>query len=145
METAQGFIKVNSNSDEKERLELVEKKVGIQRKRLEIKKEKLRLNMMIIEKDKEQLELTEKRVAIQNSRLDNLRIRLELQDFDLNRQIEAERMLNNKIFALMFTLAVSSIDDERTILGSEPFYVPILRGDRREIALSKLTELITKL
>jgi hypothetical protein len=40
---------------------------------------------------------------------------------------------------------INTIDEDRTILGSEPFYKPLLSGKNKEIAMNKLMELISTL
>lgn len=130
---------------EKERLELVEKKVEIQKKRLEIKKEKLSMDKMILEKTKENLVMTEKKVAIRTKRLENKRAILDMEELLTNRILETDRLLNDKIFSLLMTLSFSVIDEERTILGSEPFRTLLLKGRHRNETLNKLMELIKKL
>ncbi|MBN8835600.1 MAG: hypothetical protein BGO53_02220 [Sphingobacteriales bacterium 39-19] len=127
---------------EKERLELIEKKVEIKKKRIEVEKEKLSLAKMLVEKDKEFLELMDKKLAINSKRLDNKKSKIEIDDLVVNRNLENQRLQNDKIFQLLFSLIVTTIDEERTILGSEPFYTPVIAGERREIVLKKLMELI---
>jgi hypothetical protein len=130
---------------ERERLELIEKKVEIQKKRLEIRKEKLSMNKKMQEKEKEYLELADKKLSIRNKRLENKRAKLDMEELLTNRILESERLLNDKIFSLLHSLAVTVIDEERTILGSEPFYTPIIGGKRRDILLDKLMELVKRI
>ena len=130
---------------EKERLELVEKKVEIQKKRLEIKKEKLSMRKITLEKEKEQLDLADKKVSIRSKQLENKKTKLDMDELLANRNLEACRLVNDKIFSLLLTLSVTVIDEERTILGSEPFKTLLLNGKRRDESLDKLMELIKKL
>jgi len=133
---------VTNKITEKEQLELAEKKVEIQKKRLEIKKVKLTIEKMIFDKSKEQIEIAEKKVAVRSKQLENKRTILDMEEMRTNRNLESERLLNDKIFSLLFSLMFTVIDEERTILGSEPFYTPIIKGERREIAITKLMDCI---
>ncbi|HUM97869.1 MAG TPA: hypothetical protein PK275_08420 [Chitinophagaceae bacterium] len=139
-----GIIKIKKLT-EKERLELIEKKVEIQKKRQEIRKEKLSMQKLILENENEQLELTDKKVCIRNKRLDGKRSILEMDELKSKRRLQTEGMLNEKIISLLLSLAISVPDEERTILGSEPFETLLLKGKRRDEALNKLIELIKKL
>ena len=130
---------------EKERLELIEKRVEIQKKRLDIRKEKMEMSKLVVETEKEQLDLIEKRVEIRSKQLDNKKSRLDIDELDLRNKREVDRVISNKIFSILFPLMVSTIDADRTILGSEPFYTPLLSGKNKEIAMNKLMDLITKL
>jgi hypothetical protein len=130
---------------EMERLELVEKKVEIQKKRLEIKKEKISMSKIALEKEKEHLDLLDKKVSIQTKELENKKAELDMEEIHVNRIFDADRMLNDKIFSVLIALVSKTIDDERTIMGSEPFYTPLIKGKHRDIALNKLMDLITKL
>lgn len=130
---------------EKERLELIEKKVEIQKKRLEIKKEKLSMSKLFFEKEKELLDLSDKKVSIRTKELENKKAKLDMEELLVNRNLDADRLLNDKIFSLLLTLYVSVIDEDRTILGSEPFKTLLLQGKRKDETLDKLMDLIKKL
>jgi hypothetical protein len=128
------FLQVEIN--EKDQLELIEKRVEIQKKRLEIKKQKMEMCKLGVETEKEQLDLIEKQVEIQAKQLENKKI-----EFDL---IEIE-FKNKREVSILFPLMINTIDADRTILGSEPFYKPLLTGRNKEIAMNKLMNLITNL
>lgn len=128
-----------------DRLELVDKKVEIIKKRLEIKKERMSISKMYLEKEKELLDLVDKEVSISTKKLENRKAELEMEEVLINRKHDEDRVQSDKLFSVMFTLIVSTIDSERTILGSEPFYTPLLDGRNKEIALNKLMDLIIKL
>ena len=115
------------------------------KKRQEIRKEKLSMQKLILENENEQLELTDKKVCIRNKRLDGKRSILEMDELKSKRRLQTEGMLNEKIISLLLSLAISVPDEERTILGSEPFETLLLKGKRRDEALNKLIELIKKL
>lgn len=145
METVKQETTEAKKPTEKERLEIVEKKVEIQKKRMEVKKEKLSMAKMLLDKDKEFLELAEKKLSLTNKRIENRKIKEEVEDIIGNRENESQRMLNDKIFSVLISLVSKTIDEDRTILGSEPFYKPLISGHNREIVTKKLIELITKL
>lgn len=145
METVNREITEEKKLTEKKRLELVEKRVEIQKKRLEIKKEKLSIRKIILEKEKEHLDLTDKKVSIRTKQLENKKAKLDMEELLLKRNLDADRLLNDKIFSVLFSLIVNTIDEERTVLGSEPFYVPLLIGENKDTALNKLLDLINKL
>lgn len=50
----------------------------------------------------------------------------------------------SKVTELRQVLSTHYIDDDRTILSSDPFYVPIVTGKNRDIVLNKLIEIIKK-
>lgn len=143
METVKHLTSELKRPTEKERLELVEKKVEIQKKRLEIKKEKISMSKIALEK--EYLDLLDKKVSIRTKELENKKAELDMEEILVNRNFDVDRMLNDKIFSVLLTLASKTIDEDRTILGSEPFYKPLISGHNREIVIQKLIELITKL
>ena len=145
MKTSKQKLVKENKSPEKEQLELIEKRVDIQRKRLEIKKEKLNMDKIVLDKDKEALELHDKRISIHNKYLESRRAKLDMKELLANRNHESERILNDKIFSLSFSLTMITVDEERSILGSEPFLTPVLSGERREIVLDKLIEIIAKM
>jgi hypothetical protein len=130
---------------EKERLELIEKRLEIQKKRLDIKKERFSINKFAVETEKEQLDLAVKKVEIRSKQLENKKLKLDLEDIYHQRISNEIHLVSNKIFSVLFPLMVSTIDDERTILGSEPFYKPLLTGKHKDKAMNKLMELINQL
>lgn len=130
---------------EKEKLELTEKRVEIQKKRLDIKKEKMEMSKLGVETEKEQLDLIEKQVEIEAKQLENKKSEFELMENSTKIKRDFDKMVNDKIFSVLFPLMINTIDVDRTILGSEPFYTPLLSGKNKEIAMNKLMDLITKL
>jgi hypothetical protein len=132
-------------ANEKAQLELIEKKVEIQKKRLEIRKEKLLIGKIILEKEKELLDLKERAVSIQSKELQNIKAKNDIDEIPIERNLEKDKLLNDKIFSVLLSLICNTINDERTILGSEPFYEPLLKEGHKEKALNKLMELINKL
>lgn len=145
METVKHLTSEFNKPTEKERLELIEKRVEIQKKRLEIKKEKISMSKIALEKEKEHLDLLDKKVSIQTKELENKKAELDMEEIIVNRNHDVDRMLNDKIFSVLISLVSKTIDEDRTILGSEPFYKPLISGHNREIVTKKLIELITKL
>lgn len=133
-----------SKTAEKERLEIIEKRVDIQKKRIEARKEKMSIEKMRFEKQKEILDLTEKKISIQGKRLEHKRMEILMKELSIEIDCQLERSLTDKIFTLLVSLTAKTIDDEKTILGSEPVYTPVLSGMNRDIVLNKLMELIEK-
>ena len=115
----------------KEQLELIEKRVEIQRKRFDIKKEKISMEKMVVEKEKEQIGIA--------------KTKLDMEKLLHDKNVEDEKLLNSKMFSVLIALCSRTIDEERTILGSEPFYTPLISGKNRDIAIDKLMELIKRL
>lgn len=138
-------IPLQIDLSEKEKLELIEKRVEIQKKRLEIKKEKMEISKLGVETEKEQLDLIEKQVEIEAKQLENKKSEFELMENSIKNKRDFDKMVNDKIFSVLFPLMINTIDEDRTILGSEPFYTPLLSGKNKEIAMNKLMDLITKL
>lgn len=143
MNDVENFNNVKVNT--KEKLELIDKRVEIQKKRLEIKKQKMELNKLGIETEKEQLDLIEKTVQIQVKQLEIKMSKIDLKEVDLKNKREYDKMVNDKLFSVLFPLMMNTIDEDRTILGSEPFYTPLLTGKNKETAMNKLMELINQL
>lgn len=137
------FLQVEIN--EKEKLELIEKRIEIQKKRLDIKKEKMEMSKLGVETEKEQLDLIEKQVEIEAKKLENKKSEFDLIENSIKSKRDFDKMVNDKIFSVLFPLMINTIDEDRTILGSEPFYTPLLSGKNKEIAMNKLMELIIKL
>lgn len=94
---------------EKERLELIEKKVEIKKKRVEIQKEILNMDETSMRK----------------------KIALDEQSLTLN-----------KIWELGHLLGAVTVDEDRTIVGSEPFLIRTMSEDSRQIIESKIMRLI---
>jgi hypothetical protein len=137
------IIKVKTT--EKEKLELIDKRVEIQKKRIDIKKVKMEVGKIIVETEKDQLDLIEKKVEIRSQQLENKKAKMELEDFQIDRISRSNRLISDKIWSVLIPLMVSTVDEDRTILGSEPFYTPLLKGRHKETAMNKLMELINQL
>lgn len=71
--------------------------------------------------------------------------KIDLKEVDLKNKREYDKMVNDKLFSVLFPLMMNTIDEDRTILGSEPFYTPLLTGKNKETAMNKLMELINQL
>jgi len=145
METLGNKLTEAQNITERDRLDLIDKRVEIQKKRLEIRKERMSMERFFLEKEKEQLELAEKQVEIQGKLIENNKAEFDIEELIKSRNIESERLLNDKIFSLLLSLIATTIDENKTILGSEPFFKPILVGEKREIVITKLLEIIKKI
>lgn len=145
METQKQDLTEVEKLTEKEQLEIVEKKVEIQKKRLEIKKEKMTMSKITLEKEKELLDVSDKKLSIRAKQLEIKKTKLDMEELLAKGSHEADRLLIDKLFTVLISLNATTIDEERTILGSEPFYTPILGGKNRDLALIKLMDLIKKL
>ncbi len=93
---------------------------------------------------KEQLELLEKKVEIQKKRMEIKKEMVNIDEIIGGRKIalDEQKSIIDKISVLSTVLTEYTIDNERTILGSEPYLVPIITGKNREILTSKLLELV---
>ena len=97
--------------------------------------------------EKERLEIIEKKVDIQKKKIELKKEKLNTDEIVLRRKISAEEqtLLIDKISQLRCVLADWTIDDERTIMASEPFLKPLISDRNRLIVTNKLIELINKL
>jgi hypothetical protein len=100
-----------------------------------------------IKSEKERLELIDKRVDIQKKRLEVRKEKLNMDEKKLKSSIaiDEQKLLLDKIGSLKNLLGDITIDDERTIMGSEPFYKPTINGRDRNIVANKLIDLVAKL
>lgn len=98
------------------------------------------------QKEKERLELMEKRVEIQKKRMEIKKEKLTMDEILVRRNIslDEQKLLIEKITELRNALTDWVVDDERTIMASDPFLTPILTGERREVVIRKLIELIKR-
>jgi hypothetical protein len=70
-------------------------------------------------------------------------------DAEIHKQkAETEKCMDDveiaKVAELRHVLTSHYIDDDRSVMGSEPFFVPLLTGKNRDIVLSKLLEIINE-
>lgn len=142
METPEEHIVV---TNEKEKLDLIEKKVDIRKKILEIQKEKLDFEIRSNQKEKQQLEFEEKKASVKSLEMATRCTQLHMEETIWNRNLERARLLNDKFFSVLVALSADTIDTDRTLLASEPYYKPLIEGKNREIALKKLMMLIEKI
>lgn len=98
-------------------------------------------------KEKERLELVEKKVEIQKKRVEIKKEQLNMDEIIVRRNIalEEQKVLIDKISELRYVLTDWIVDEDRTIMASEPFLTPTIVGERREIVIRKLMELIKKI
>ena len=98
-----------------------------------------------VELDK--LELIEKKIEIRKKRLELKKDKLDIDTTLLRNEIsiDNQKLQMDKIFHLKVLLSGMTIDSERTILSSEPFYVQLLEGGRREVVMRKLMEIVKEL
>lgn len=112
---------------------------------METEKKELEISPFKTERDR--LELVDKKVEIQKKRVEIKREKLNMDETILRRKIavEEQRMLLEKISELRYLLSDWTVDEERTLMASEPFLTPTILGERREFVLRKLMELIKKI
>lgn len=96
--------------------------------------------------EKERLDIVEKKIDIQKKRVELKKEKLNIDEIVLRRKVslEEQKVLIDKISELRAILSDWTIDDERTIMASEPFIKATIEGVQREIVLHKLMELIKK-
>lgn len=96
--------------------------------------------------EKERLELLDKKVEIQKKRVEIKKEQLNIDETIIKRSIglDEQKTLIDKIESLRNVLNDWTIDDERTIMASEPFLKPLVDGEQREVVLRKMMELIRK-
>ncbi|MBX7205284.1 MAG: hypothetical protein K1X81_07650 [Bacteroidia bacterium] len=95
-----------------------------------------------------------KRLEIADKRIDIQKKKLEVKKEKSNHaqvmeqsqlRLDEKRLLIQKISELRFLLTDYVVDDERAIIGSEPFYKPTITGLNREKITLKLMDLIDQL
>lgn len=93
------------------------------------------------------LEIADKRVDIQKKKLEVKKEKSNhAQAMEQSQlRIEEQRLLIQKITELRYLLTDFIIDDERVVLGSEPFYKPTITGINREKIILKLMGLLAQL
>lgn len=96
---------------------------------------------------KKKLELKEKKAEIQKLFVEIKKEKLLIEASIYNREIgiDLQKLNLYKINTLSVLLGDITVDSERTILGSEPFLIPTIGGQRREVLLDKIMELVVKL
>ena len=93
----------------------------------------------------EQLFITEKKVGIQMMRLEIENEKLKLREIEPRRiAIDEQHTLIGKVSELRCLLSDSTINEEKTLFGSEPVYKSILDDEERKLVKIKLRELIKK-
>lgn len=93
----------------------------------------------------EQLFITEKKVAIRKMRIEIENEKLQLQEIEPRRiTVDEQHILVQKVSELRCLLSDSTIDEEKTIFGSEPVYKSTIDEEERKMVKAKLRELIKK-
>lgn len=97
--------------------------------------------------EKERLDIIEKKIDIQKKRVELKKEKLNVEEIILRRKVslEEQKVLIDKVSQLRALLSEWTIDEERTVMASEPFLKPMILGRNRLIATNKLMELINKL
>ena len=112
----------------RERLELSEKRLDIQRKKKEMV-----------------LDITDKKTEIRRKRLEMQKDLLTVPELEKAKiALEEQRLLLDKATELSNILATITVDESKTVVGSEPALTPILDEGERDIVKMKLMELILK-
>lgn len=96
--------------------------------------------------EKERLDIIEKKIDIQKKRVELKKEKLNIDEIVLRRKVslEEQKVLIDKVSQLRSLLSEWTIDEERTVLASEPFLKPMIVGRNRLITTNKLMELISK-
>ena len=93
--------------------------------------------------EKERLEIIEKKVDIQKKRMDLRKERQAFKELDKRKiMIDEQKLLIDKVGELRYLLSGLTIDEERTIFGSEPMLKSIISSDGRKMVTLKLNELL---
>lgn len=93
----------------------------------------------------EQLFITEKKVGIRKMRLEIENEKLKLREIEPRRiAVDEQYIVVQKISELRCLLSDVTINEEKTIFGSEPIYKSILDEEERKMVKIKLRELIKK-
>ena len=108
-----------------EKLELLDRKIDIRRKRSGL-----------------DLELLDKKMDIRKKKIEIQREIQELEEFESSKHLAEQQILLHKVEMLKEVLTASAIDENRTIIGGEPFMTPLLNDLDRDIVKEKLILLI---
>ena len=93
----------------------------------------------------EQLFITEKKIGIQKMRLEIENEKLKLREIEPRRiAVDEQHTLIGKVSELRYLLAYSTINEEKTLFGSEPIYKSILDEEEKQLVKTKLRELIKR-
>ena len=93
----------------------------------------------------EQLFITEKRVGIRKMRVEIENEKLKLREIEPRRiAVDEQHTLIGKVSELRCLLTYSTINEEKTLFGSEPVYKSILDEEETKLVKTKLRDLIKK-
>jgi len=93
----------------------------------------------------------EHKAAMDKLELESKKIELEEQqraleyDSNFKRQDERDKLNIEKFMSLTFALSLTTVDADRTILGSEPFQRPLFNSEEEQIVKLKLMEIVGRL
>ncbi len=95
----------------------------------------------------DKMDLTSKKLEIQMKRVELRKERIKIDQLISGEEAvkEKKKQILEEISELRYLLSDWMIDEERTILGSEPFIKPVLNGVERQIVLKKLMSLINNI
>src|ERR1035437_7778244 len=89
--------------------------------------------------EKEKLEIIEKKVDIQKKRIELRKEQIAFKELDKRKiMIDEQKLFIDKVGQLKSLLSALTIDEERTIFGSEPMFKCIISSDGRKIVTTKL-------
>tara|TARA_R110000868_G_scaffold360225_2_gene622266 strand:- start:584 stop:832 length:249 start_codon:yes stop_codon:yes gene_type:complete len=66
------------------------------------------------------------------------------EEYVLDLEEQLAHLLVTKVDSIIYLLECSNVDTDRTILGSEPYYTPVLNEEEQIIVKRKLLELINQ-
>ena len=66
------------------------------------------------------------------------------EEYLIDTEEQLAHLLITKVDSLVYLLECSNVDPDRTIMGSEPFYKPILNDEESYVVKRKLLELISQ-
>lgn len=132
----------NSDTSFFEWLELEERKNAekILRNANAIENEKLYTRKLETEIEKLNIEILRDKVLMHGDKLRNTKEQVQLE-----METRKTENIKSKLYFLREVLTDNILDKERTILGSEPLFKPLLEDENREIAMNKLMNLIDEL
>jgi len=95
---------------------------------------------------REKLEIREKKVDIKKKKVELQKEQLNI-NYLLDRKqiaLDEHKMQLEKVTELRMILSEITVDPERTLLGSEPFLIPLLNETERLIVTNKMMSLIKR-
>jgi hypothetical protein len=66
------------------------------------------------------------------------------EDYLLDTEEQLAHLLVTKVDSIIYLLECSNVDSDKSLVGSEPFYKPVLNEEESYIVKKKLLELISQ-